>query len=267
MFKPFLKQLTKVTDLTILFATIFVFLAFITPEELSQVPLNNARDDYDRTASSLALAESKVISSRIELEESISINNEIRNSIAAAENVINSIDTDFVESVINDSDTGADLDLTNQANTELDQANTELDQANTELDQANTELDQANTELDQANTELDQANTELDKLNTELVANESQLKLFREASEEASKNVVLLQSQLNMIVKTIADIETAALSSRSISWLQPVRKNTSELTDAAGMDGLIAGFAALIFCLVCRRREIWFKQMFGIYFK
>ena len=232
MFKPFLKQLTKVTDLTILFATIFVFLAFITPEELSQVPLNNARDDYDRTASSLALAESKVISSRIELEESISINNEIRNSIAAAENVINSIDTDFVESVINDSDTGADLDLTNQAN-----------------------------------TELDQANTELDKLNTELVANESQLKLFREASEEASNNVVLLQSQLNMIVKTIADIETAALSSRSISWLQPVRKNTSELTDAAGMDGLIAGFAALIFCLVCRRREIWFKQMFGIYFK
>jgi chromosome segregation ATPase len=239
MFKPFLKQLTKVTDLTILFATIFVFLAFITPEELSQVPLNNARDDYDRTASSLALAESKVISSRIELEESIAINNEIRNSIAAAENVINSIDTDFVESVINDSDTGADLGLTNQAN----------------------------TELDQANTELDQANTELDKLNTELVANESQLKLFREASEEASKNVVLLQSQLNMIVKTIADIETAALSSRSISWLQPVRKNTSELTDAAGMDGLIAGFAALIFCLVCRRRETWFKQMFGIYFR
>ena len=232
MFKPFLKQLTKVTDLTILFATIFVFLAFITPEELSQVPLNNARDDYDRTASSLALAESKVISSRIELEESIAINNAIRNSIAAAENVINSIDTDFVESVINDSDTGADLDLTNQAN-----------------------------------TELDQANTELDKLNTELVANESQLKLFREASEEASKNVVLLQSQLNMIVKTIADIETAALSSRSISWLQPVRKNTSELTDAAGMDGLIAGFAALIFCLVCRRRETWFKQMFGIYFR
>ncbi len=57
MFKPFLQQLTKVTDLAILFATIFVFLAFITPEELSQTPLNNARDDYDRTTSSLALAE------------------------------------------------------------------------------------------------------------------------------------------------------------------------------------------------------------------
>ena len=249
MFKPFLKQLTKVTDLTILFASIFVFLAFITPEELSQVPLNNARDNYDKTASSLALAESKVISSRIELEESISISNELRNSIAAAENEINSIDTDFVESVINDIDTNTDPDLTNQTDTDPDLTN------------------QADTELDQLNTELDQLNTELDQLNTELVANESQSKLFRETAEEASKNVVLLQNQLNMIVKTIADIETAALSSRSISWLQPVRKNTSELTDAAGMDGLIAGFAALIFCLVCRRREIWFKQMFGIYFK
>jgi len=246
MFKPFLKQLTKVTDLTILFATIFVFLAFITPEELSQAPLNNARDDYDRTASSLALAESKAISSRIELEESISISNKLRNSIAAAENVINSIDTDFVESVINDSDTDADLDLTNQTNIELDQTNIELDQTNIELDQLNAELDQ---------------------LNAGLVANESQLKLFGETSDEASKNVVLLQSQLNTIEKTIADLETAALSSRSISWLQPVRKNTSELTDVAGVDGLIALLAALIFCLVCKRRESWFKQMFGIYFK
>ena len=232
MFKPFLKQLTKVTDLTILFASIFVFLAFITPEEMSQGPLNNARDNYDRTASSLALAESKVISSRIELEESISISNELRNSIAAAENEINSIDTDFVESVINDIDTNTDPDLTNQTDTELDQLNTELDQ-----------------------------------LNTELVANESQSKLFRETAEEASKNVVLLQNQLNMIVKTIADIETAALSSRAIPWIQPVRKNTNELVHAAGFDGFIAGFAALIFCLVCKRRGTWFKQMFGIYFK
>ena len=249
MFKPFLKQLTKVTDLTILFASIFVFLAFITPEELSQVPLNNARDNYDKTASSLALAESKVISSRIELEESISISNELRNSIAAAENEINSIDTDFVESVINDIDTNTDPDLTNQTDTDPDLTN------------------QADTELDQLNTELDQLNTELDQLNTELVANESQSKLFRETAEEASKNVVLLQNQLNMIVKTIADIETAALSSRAISWLQPVRKNTNELVHAAGFDGFIAGFAALIFCLVCKRRGTWFKQMFGIYFK
>ena len=256
MFKPFLKQLTKVTDLTILFASIFVFLAFITPEELSQVPLNNARDNYDKTASSLALAESKVISSRIELEESISISNELRNSIAAAENEINSIDTDFVESVINDIDTNTDPDLTNQADTDPDLTN-----------QADTELDQLNTELDQLNTELDQLNTELDQLNTELVANESQSKLFRETAEEASKNVVLLQNQLNMIVKTIADIETAALSSRAIPWIQPVRKNTNELVHAAGFDGFIAGFAALIFCLVCRRRGTWFKQMFGIYFK
>ena len=121
--------------------------------------------------------------------------------------------------------------------------------------------------INNIDTELDQLNNELDQLNRELVTNESQLQLFRENAEEASKNVLLLQSQLNVIEKTIADLETAALSSRAISWLQPVRKNTSELTDAAGFDGIIAGFAALIFCLVCRRRESWFKQMFGIYFK
>ena len=158
MFKPFLKQLTKVTDLTILFATIFVFLAFITPEELSQVPLNNARDDYDRTASSLALAESKVISSRIELEESIAINNEIRNSIAAAENVINSIDTDFVESVINDSDTGADLDLTNQANTDWTSKHRTGSSKHRTGSSKHRTGSSYNTELDQANTELDQLN-------------------------------------------------------------------------------------------------------------
>ena len=263
MFKPFLKQLTKVTDLTILFASIFVFLAFITPEELSQAPLNNARDDYDRTTSSLALAESKVISSRIELEESISISNELRNSIAAAEKEINSINTDSVESVINDSDTDSVESVINDSDTDSVESVINDSDTDTDLDLTN----QTDTELDQLNTELDQLNTELDQLNTELVASESQSKLFRETAEEASKNVVLLQSQLNTIEKTIADIETAALSSRAISWLQPVRKNTSELTDAAGMDGLIAGFAALIFCLVCRRRGTWFKQMFGIYFK
>ena len=232
MFKPFLKQLTKVTDLTILFATIFVFLAFITPEELSQVPLNNARDDYESTASSLALAESKGTSSRMKVEESISIGNDLRNSIVATENVINSINTDFVEDTMNNIDIDADIELSGQTNAERDQLNNELDQ-----------------------------------LNRELVTNESQLQLFRENAEEASKNVLLLQNQLNTIEKTIADIETAALSSKAISWLQPVRKNTNELVYAAGFDGFIAGFAALIFCLVCKRRQTWFKQMFGFYFK
>ena len=246
MFKPFLKQLTKVTDLTILFATIFVFLAFITPEEMSQGPLKNARADYERTVASLTLAEGDGTSSRMKVEESISIGNELRNSIAATENAISSINTDFIQDAI--------TNIINNADPES-------------IGQTNAERDQLNAELEQLNAERDQLNVELNQLNMELVANESQLQASRESAEEASKNIVLLQNQLNTIEKTIADIETAALSSRAIPWLQPVRTNTNELINAAGFDGFIAGFAALIFCLVCRRRQTWFKQMFGIYFK
>jgi len=246
MFKPFLQQLTKVTDLAILFATIFVFLAFITPEELSQAPLNNARDDYDRTTSSLALVEAEEIATRVKVEESISVSSELTNSIAVIKTVINSIDTELVEGAINNIGIDADQDIT---------------------DQTNAELDQLNAELDQLNAELDQLNAELDQLNMELITNESQLQLFRETSEAASNNIVMLRNQLKTIEETIADIEIAALSSKAVSWLQPVRTNTNELINAAGFDGFIAGFAALIFCLVCRRRQTWFKQMFGIYFK
>jgi len=239
MFKPFLQQLTKVTDLAILFATIFVFLAFITPEELSQAPLNNARDDYDRTTSSLALVEAEEIATRVKVEESISVSSELTNSIAVIKTAINSIDTELVEGAINNIGIDADQDIT----------------------------DQTNAELDQLNAELDQLNAELDQLNMELITNESQLQLFRETSEAASNNIVMLRNQLKTIEETIADIEIAALSSKAVSWLQPVRTNTNELINAAGFDGFIAGFSALIFCLVCRRRQTWFKQMFGIYFK
>jgi len=239
MFKPFLQQLTKVTDLAILFATIFVFLAFITPEELSQAPLNNARDDYDRTTSSLALVEAEEIATRVKVEESISVSSELTNSIAVIKTAINSIDTELVEGAINNIGIDADQDIT----------------------------DQTNAELDQLNAELDQLNAELDQLNMELITNESQLQLFRETSEAASNNIVMLRNQLKTIEETIADIEIAALSSKAVSWLQPVRTNTNELINAAGFDGFIAGFASLIFCLVCRRRQTWFKQMFGIYFK
>ena len=232
MFKPFLQQLTKVTDLAILFATIFVFLAFITPEELSQAPLNNARDDYDRTTSSLALVEAEEIATRVKVEESISVSSELTNSIAVIKTAINSIDTELVEGAINNIGIDADQDIT-----------------------------------DQTNAELDQLNAELDQLNMELITNESQLQLFRETSEAASNNIVMLRNQLKTIEETIADIEIAALSSKAVSWLQPVRTNTNELINAAGFDGFIAGFASLIFCLVCRRRQTWFKQMFGIYFK
>ena len=35
-------------------------------------------------------------------------------------------------------------------------------------------------------------------------------------------------------------------------WIRPVRNNVESFANAAGMDGILAGFAALIFCLVCK---------------
>ncbi|HJL80721.1 MAG TPA: hypothetical protein QGF88_06145, partial [Gammaproteobacteria bacterium] len=65
----------------------------------------------------------------------------------------------------------------------------------------------------------------------------------------------------------INNLENQLNSSKSISWIQPVRKNVEALANAAGMDGILAGFASLIFCLVCKRRKEWFKRIFRIFYK
>ncbi|SVA57008.1 uncharacterized protein METZ01_LOCUS109862, partial [marine metagenome] len=100
-----------------------------------------------------------------------------------------------------------------------------------------------------------------------LTNNESEISTAQTALETANQNVQLLRVNLSSAQQEVAELEAALESSRAISWIQPVRQNTDKLIDAAGFDGFIAGFAALIFCLVCKRRQTWFKQMFGIYFK
>ncbi|MBT6073919.1 MAG: hypothetical protein HOH08_03110, partial [Gammaproteobacteria bacterium] len=79
-----------------------------------------------------------------------------------------------------------------------------------------------------------------------------------------------LQTLNNDVIKSEQEIEALELkaqSSKSISWLQPIRKNTMILINAGGVDGLIAGFASLIFCLVYKRRRGWFRNVFGIRLK
>ena len=116
-------------------------------------------------------------------------------------------------------------------------------------------------------TRIDQLNAEINQLNTELTNNESEISTAQTALETANQNVQLLRANLSSAQQEVAELEAELESSRAISWIQPVRQNTDKLIDAAGFDGFIAGFAALIFCLVCKRRQTWFKQMFGIYFK
>ena len=216
MFEPFQKQLTKVTDLTILFATIFVFLAYITPEGISESTINSVRSNSQTIASSLAIAETQSANANAKTQRLNLISNDLRSSIIELE-----MEVDKIIQEINATD----------------------------------------------QTRVDQLNAEINQLNTELTNNESEISTAQTALETANQNVQLLRANLSSAQQEVAELEAALESSRAISWIQPVRQNTDKLIDAAGFDGFIAGFAALIFCLVCKRRQTWFKQMCGIYFK
>jgi len=246
MFKPFLKQLTKVTDLTILFATIFVFLAYITPEGISESTINSVRSNSQTIASSLAIAETQSANANAKTQRLNLISNDLRSSIIELEMEVDKIIQE--------------IDATDQ--TRIDQLNAEINQLNIEL---TNNIIQEIDATDQ--TRIDQLNAEINQLNTELTNNESEISTAQTALETANQNVQLLRANLSSAQQEVAELEAALESSRAISWIQPVRQNTDKLIDAAGFDGFIAGFAALIFCLVCKRRQTWFKQMFGIYFK
>ena len=82
-----------------------------------------------------------------------------------------------------------------------------------------------------------------------------------------SKRIDSLEAAIASERQKISNIEDQRKNSKSISWVQPVRKNVEALATAAGMDGILAGFSALIFCLVCNRRKEWFKNNFRIFYK
>ena len=253
MFEPFQKQLTKVTDLTILFATIFVFLAYITPEGISESSINSVRSNSQAIASSLAIAETQSANANAKTQRLNLISNDLRSSIIELE-----MEVDKIIQEINATD-----------QTRVDQLNAEINRLNTELtNNIIQEIDATDQEIDATDqTRIDQLNAEINQLNTELTNNESEISTAQTALETANQNVQLLRANLSSAQQEVAELEAELESSRAISWIQPVRQNTDKLIDAAGFDGFIAGFAALIFCLVCKRRQTWFKQMFGIYFK
>ncbi|SUZ97314.1 uncharacterized protein METZ01_LOCUS50168, partial [marine metagenome] len=115
MFKPFLHQLTKVTDLTILFATIFVFLAYITPEGISESTINSVRSNSQTIASSLAIAETQSANANAKTQRLNLISNDLRSSIIELEMEVDKIIQE--------------IDATDQ--TRIDQLNAEINQLNT----------------------------------------------------------------------------------------------------------------------------------------
>ncbi len=199
MLNSFKDSLIKVTDLTILFASIFTFLAFITPKEIATGPLERSKEVITYNQSQLK-----------DLVEESSQN----------QNIIDSIQRSI-----------------NQLNARIAGLNPELDIE---------ELEELAREIESATTNLDRSNLR---------------------SNELQQSISKLEASINAEFIKIDNFESQLNDNKSIAWIQPVRNNVESFANAAGMDGILAGFAALIFCLVCKRRKDWFKQIFRIFFK
>ena len=197
MLNSFKDSLTKVTDLVILFASIFTFLAFITPKEASIESLKNSRE-------AIALNES-----------------ELRNAIEAVSESQNSIEA------------------------------------------INNTIAQLNITLSGLDVELDSAT--IQDLERQIVSSAISLEREQSENDDLEENISALEASIDSELENISNLESQ--TTKSISWIQPVRKNVEAFANAAGMDGILAGFAALIFCLVCKRRQDWFRRIFSIFYK
>ena len=197
MLNSFKDGLIKITDLTILFASIFTFLAFITPKEISIEPLNKSREV-------IAINQS-------ELSNTIDVMSKNQNSIESINNSIN----------------------------------------------------QLNNRLASLDTELDLA--AIQDLERQIASAETSLQREQSENNDLQKIISALETSIDSELKNIRNLESQ--STKSISWIQPVRSNVEAFANAAGMDGILAGFSALIFCLVCKRRQDWFRRIFSIFYK
>ena len=199
MLNSFKDSLIKVTDLTILFASIFTFLAFITPKEIATGPLERSKE--------------VVTYNQSELKDLVEESSQNQNTMDSIQNSIN------------------------QFNARIPGLDPELD-----ID----ELEELAREIDLATTNLERSNLR---------------------SNELQQTISELEASINAELIKIDNFESQLNDNKSIAWIQPVRNNVESFANAAGMDGILAGFAALIFCLVCKRRKDWFKQIFRIFFK
>ena len=99
----------------------------------------------------------------------------------------------------------------------------------------------ASTDIASAD-ELSSASAATAAARSTLATTEQALNDAIEKTTTASANIIAAESKT---AAETAEAESAAL--RSVWWLQPIRQNTMTLVNAAGIDGFIAVFAALIF--------------------
>ena len=199
MLNSFKDNLTKVTDLAILFASIFTFLAFITPKEISLDSIEGSRDR-------ISINQSELSDARNAMSESLGV-------------------TASFETAVN-------------------------------------ELNAAISSLDPV-LDSEQINGVLSQIESTVVDLEKEEAKSKGFSERIDSLKMAIASER----QKISNLEDRRKNSKSISWVQPIRTNVETLANAAGMDGILAGFSALIFCLVCNRRKEWFKNIFRIFYK
>jgi len=199
MLNSFKDSLQKVTDLTILFASIFTFLAFITPKEIATGPLERSKE--------------LISFNQLELK-------------------------DVVETYSDNQDT-------------IDSIQRTINQLNARI--LGLDPEQNINELQELAREIESATANLEGLNLR--------------SNVLQQSISELEASINAEFTKIDNFESQLNDNKSIAWIQPVRNNVESFANAAGMDGILAGFAALIFCLVCKRRKDWFKQIFRIFYK
>ena len=120
-------------------------------------------------------------------------------------------------------------------------------------------------DVEEAILSIEVENIEIAPIDTSLIEAE-----INRVVSQINSSIIDLQTLDNKISASeqmLKDLKLELMSSKSIGWLQPIRKNTMFLINAGGIDGLIAGFASLIFCLVFKRRRVWFSNVFGIRLK
>ena len=199
MLNSFKDNLTKVTDLAILFASIFTFLAFITPKEISLDSIEGSRDR-------ISINQSKLSDARNAMSESLGVTASFEAAVNELNAVVSSLDPVL-------------------------------------------DTEQINGVLSQIESTV-----------VDLEKEEAKSKGF-------SERIDSLETAIASERQKMSNLEDRRKSSKSISWVQPIRTNVETLANAAGMDGILAGFSALIFCLVCKRRKNWFKKIFSIFYK
>ena len=229
MVKNFLTELTKVTDFFIIIATVFVFLAFLTPAEKSIQPLI---DKNEKELSSILNNRSQLISILESLrQQEIFLKDELNTIL---EKAMVSIEVEVPIVTIEGEEPEVPIVTIEGEELEVPIVTIEGEELEEPIDTSLIEAD-----INQVVSQINSSIIDLQTLDNKISASE----------------------------QTLKDFKLELKSDKSISWLQPIRKNTMILIDAGGIDGLIAGFASLIFCLVFKRRRVWFSNVFGIRLK